>query len=148
MLPKQEVSSSALKSLDRKSKLPRTSSTASVSSDAELRSRERSFYRRKQNLRPGSGPDHSVLMFCYLQDGSQVLDLMLQSSLLLFSVALNAKRFLQLRHQDRQPNGLRSPRGAARPGSDRRRGRSSRDSWDAGGFLQGQKKKKMCFKNS
>lgn len=45
-LPKHEASSSPLKSFDRKSKLPRTSSTARVSSDDELLNRERSFWRR------------------------------------------------------------------------------------------------------
>ena len=45
-LPRHEVSSSPLKSFDRKSKLPRTSSTARVSSDDELLNRERSFWRR------------------------------------------------------------------------------------------------------
>lgn len=47
MLPKQEVSSSPLRSRDRKSKLPRTSSTASVSSDGEFLRRDRSFCRRR-----------------------------------------------------------------------------------------------------
>lgn len=42
-LPKQEVSSSVLKSCDRKSKLSRTSSTHITSSDDELHIRERPF---------------------------------------------------------------------------------------------------------
>lgn len=43
-LPKQEASSSAFRSFDKKSKLPRTSSTTRVSCDDELLSSDRSFW--------------------------------------------------------------------------------------------------------
>lgn len=49
-LPKHEASSSPLKSCDRKSKLPRTSSTAKVSSDDELLNRDKSFWRRTTHI--------------------------------------------------------------------------------------------------
>lgn len=92
-LPKQEVSSSALKSCDRKSKLPRTSSTARVSSDDELLSRERSFWGRTPQ---GMKTTHSVfnnrcVCVCahrYLQYGCQVQNLVVQGSQLLLRAAL------------------------------------------------------------
>lgn len=136
-LPKQEVSSSALKSCDKKSKLPRTSSTARVSSDDELFNMERSFCGRTRINIKGRSHTVSVLTgvcICvyinthrYLQDGCQVQCLVFQGSQLLLRAALVLKHLLQLCDQDSQPESLGSALDTAhhRPP----RGRSSSCGW-------------------
>jgi len=132
-LPKQEVSSSALKSFDRKSKLPRTSSTARVSSDDELLSKERSFWKGKEKhyarFPPGVWKCLSANTHRYLQDGCQVQYLMVQRSQLLVRATLALECFFQLCDHRSQSEGLGPALGTAHRWPRRGRGSFRRRGW-------------------
>lgn len=113
-LPTQEVLPSSLKSSDRKSKFPRTSSTARVSSDEELLSRERSFWKTATSGRFSHSLVCPAVQMCrYLQDGCQVQYLVVQCFQLLIRAALALQALLQLSYQDSQPQSLSPALGPA-----------------------------------